>query len=135
MGLMSPLEEMHWWCEEHSENIDFTLCELPLLVTETADHKVDLPLQMKTRLDQMSQTFQQLANRLHELKTQQVPLQIYADLIDLKVDHLNQLTSLMNNINRLYLSKENRTLFHDMLHHESAEADFAFNRLKKISGY
>ena len=30
----TPLEEMQWWAREHSENLDFANCELPILIQE-----------------------------------------------------------------------------------------------------
>ena len=136
----TPLEEMQWWAREHAENLDFANCELPILIKEDGIAPVPQKAEeMKKKNEQLSQKFKDIATKIgQQLANEEengVPEDLYNELFDLKVEHLNGLTEAIDSLPDLPLSDETKQMVHEMLHHESAEADFAFNRLGKVTGF
>lgn len=138
-GEYTPSEEMEWWAHEHSENLDFGNCELPVLIKEDSllSKITGVPRkaeEMKKKSQQLSRQFKSLASQIAGTSGA-VPPELYDKLIALKVQHLNGLSDQLNSIGDLPLSEDTKEMLSDMLHHESVEADFAFDRLKKITGF
>ena len=127
------LDEMKWWAHEHAENLDFVNCYLHQLITEDSflARLIGKPTEVEKMIADnanLSQKFTDLSN-LTASETQ-----FYKKLTDLKVKHLDGVSHLISKVDLLPLEEDTKKLLHEMLKHESQEADYAFDRLKRLAG-
>ena len=132
-------EEMSYWAEEHSENLDFNNCSLPHLIQE--DSLVAKVIGHPEVVDRMIEENRELSAQFKELSNQWKNSNqfdqdaMYQQFVALKAKHLNGLTAAIHSVKDLPLAKSTASMLYDMLKHESAEAEFAYQRLEHKMGY
>lgn len=151
----SYAQELAWWCQEHSEGLDFVNCELPrLLELKGNDGKISmssietgfyaLPFLTKVYLSNklLSAKFKMLEQKIITISQaacahpdpkaelpQKIVKRIFHDVINTKKRHLTSLEELIAKIPSLPLSEQDKVVVKMLLTHEKEEAEFAFERL------
>ena len=126
----TPAEEMKWWAQEHSENLDFNNCQLPIFIEE--DSLLSKIVGHPEEVDQMIYDNANLSALFAGLQTENDEQILYQELMALKVQHIDGLSKAINSVSDLPLSEETKKILYASLQHESQEAEFAFERLEKL---
>lgn len=143
-GQWSYAQEMAWWAQEHAENLDFVICELPRLIVFKKINLMEIPSMVKMFVDnkKLSNKFKAIEKKIKELNAalpsdteggedkEVVTSQLYHEMMSAKISHLHGIGSLMEKIDKLPISEEDKFVVAQLLEHEREDAQFSFHRLR-----
>lgn len=113
-------DEIKYWATEHAENLEFVACQLPRLIKEDSGQNV--PLRVKKMLAQGGQLAKQFRSNKNNFKK----------FMQLKMQHLDSVNELLDNVDQLPLNDTTKQDLIEMLHHEKNEAIFALDRIENF---
>lgn len=132
------LDAIIWWCQEHSENLTFTNCQLKVMIAQDSDSDV-LPPTIQKMINQnevLIKEFKDIGSAANSYFSMKSTDQLYNELIPVKIKHLDGITNALNDLSggkfNQFIGPKNRKLLATMWPHESQEADYAFHELNSL---
>lgn len=128
---MSYDDQLRWWAREHAENLEFVKCQLPRLFKFDIKMFAAIPLIFKVMFgtDGLIKQFKALSEATWSPGAIEEEDLVRLKMRQAKIQHIEAIDDLLQNLNKLPITKENAQLLKFMLGHERKEAMFAFKQL------